>query len=70
MTGNLLDHDNHYKLIAINLSKKRVSLTRQQINFVGKINQDAIIFFSAEKSEQTQLTFKQNSVEINFNQYV
>ena len=39
--GNLLDLDyflNHYRLIAIDLSKQDLDLTRQQINFVGKLN--------------------------------
>ena len=66
-TGNLLDYDyflRHYKLIAIDLSQQGLDLIRQQINFVGKLNQNATIFFIIEKAEKTDLTFKQNSVDI------
>ena len=70
-TGNLLDYEyfsKHYKLIAIDLSKK-VELEnpdlRQQINFIGKLKNDkAIMFFTIEKSEETTFEFLQNSVSI------
>ena len=45
-TVNLLDYDyfsNHYKLIAINLSKQiglKNSDLKQQINFIGKLEED------------------------------
>ena len=68
-TGNLLDYEQfskHYKLIAIDLSKQ-IELEnpnlRQQINFIGKIeNDEATMFFIIEKSEETTFYFSQNSV--------
>ena len=66
-TGNLSDYDyflNHYNLIAIDLSQQSVNITKQQINFVGTLSQDATMFFITEKAEKTELTFKQNSVDI------
>ena len=70
-TGNLLDYEyfsEHYKLIAIDLSKQ-IELEnpnlKQQINFIGKLEDDkAIMFFIIEKSEETNLEFSQNSVRI------
>ena len=56
-TGNLLDYkyfSNHYKLIAIDLSKQ-IELEnpdlKQQINFIGKLEEDdgAAMFFIIEK---------------------
>ena len=71
ITGNLLDYEyfsKHYKLIAIDLSKK-IELEnpnlRQQINFIGKLeDHKAIMFFVTEKSEETTFEFLQNSVNI------
>ena len=71
ITGNLLDYDyfsKHYKLIAIDLSKK-IELEnpdlRQQINFIGKLEDDkATMFFIIEKSEETTFEFSQNFVSI------
>ena len=51
ITGNLLDHDyflNHYKLIAINLSKKNVNLNKKQVNLIGRLEQNATVFFIIE----------------------
>ena len=65
--GNLLDYEyfkNHYELIAIDLSKQDVDLMNQQISFIGKLEQNATIFFIIEKQEQTVLKFSQNSVTI------
>ena len=70
-TGNLLDYEyfsEHYKLIAIDLSKQ-IELEnpnlKQQINFIGKLEDDkATMFFIIEKSEKTNLEFSQNSVRI------
>ena len=71
-TGNLLDCDyfsKHYKLIAIDLSKQ-IDLEnpdlRQQINFIGKIEEDngATMFFITEKAEETFFNFLQNCVSI------
>ena len=70
-TGNLLDYEyfsKHYKLIAIDLSKQielENSDLRQQINFIGKLEDDkATMFFIIEKSEETTFKFLQNSVSI------
>ena len=58
-TGNLLDYEyfsKHYKLIAINLSKK-IELEnpnlKQQIKFIGKLEDgEATMFFIIKKSEE------------------
>ena len=70
MTGNLLDfpyYKENYKLIAIDLSKQTRIKDPQQINFIGKIeeqNNGVTIFFIIEKSEETTFEFLQNSVTI------
>ena len=70
MTGNLLDfayYKENYKLIAIDLSKQTKIKDPQQINFIGKIeeqNNGVTIFFIIEKSEETTFEFLQNSVTI------
>ena len=70
MTGNLLDfayYKENYKLIAIDLSKQTKLKDPQQINFIGKLeNQDhgATMFFIIEKSEETTFNFSQNFVTI------
>ena len=69
-TGNLLDFayfKEHYRLIAIDLSKQTKLKDPQQINFIGKLeNQDhgATMFFIIEKSEETTFNFSQNSATI------
>ena len=69
-TGNLLDFayfKENCRLIAIDLSKQTKLKDPQQINFIGKLeNQahEAIMFFIIEKSEETTLEFLQNSVNI------
>ena len=69
-TGNLLDFayfKKHYKLIAIDLSKQTKIKDPQQINFIGKIeeqNNVVTMFFITEKSEETTFEFLQNSVNI------
>ena len=71
-TVNLLDYDyfsKHYKLIAIDLSRQielENSDLKQQINFVGKLEEDngATMFFIIEKSEETTFEFSQNSISI------
>ena len=67
-TGNLLDYEyflKHYKLIAIDLSEQ-IELEntdiKQQTNFIGRLEQNAIIFFIIEKKEETIFNFSQNSV--------
>ena len=54
----------HYKLIAIGLSQQISDLKNQQINFIGRLEQNATIFFIAEEKESTGLKFLQNSLTI------
>ena len=66
-TGNLLDfsyHQNYYKLIGIDLSRQANMSIPQQINFVGKLEKDddAVMFFIAEKQQKTVLNFSLNSL--------
>ena len=69
--GNLLDYEylkNHYKLIAIDLSKQ-IELEnpdlKQHINFIGRLEQNnATMFFIIEKKEETTFDFSQNSVVV------
>ena len=47
-TGNSLNYEyfcNHYELISIDLSKQNSDFKNQQINFVGKLEQNATIFY-------------------------
>ena len=65
--GSLLDYEyfsTHYKLIAIDLSKQKADLENQQINFIGKLEQNATIFFIIEEKHQTELEFSENSLTI------
>ena len=70
-TGNLLDYEyfkNHYKLIAIDLSKQ-IELEnpdlKQLINFVGRLEENnATILFIIEEKEETTFDFSQNSVVV------
>ena len=57
-TGNLLDYEyfsKHYRLIAIDLSKE-IELEnpdlKLQINFIGRLEKDATIFFITEKKRR------------------
>ena len=69
--GNLLDYEyfrDHYKLIAIDLSKQ-IELEnpdlKQQINFIGRFEKNnATIFFIIERKEETSFDFSQNSVVV------
>ena len=66
-TGNEFNFDYFcecYKLIAIDLSKEKSDLKNQQINFIGRLEQNATIFFIVEKEETTGLKFLQNSLTI------
>ena len=61
-TGNLLDYENfsnHYKLIAIDLSKKKKI-------FIGKLERNgrSTMLFIIEKSEETTFNFSHNFVNI------
>ena len=59
---------NHYELIAIDLSKQ-IELEnpdlKQQINFIGKLEEDEVlIFFIIEKSEETTFEFSKKFISI------
>ena len=54
----------HYKLIAIDLSKQNSNFKNQQINFIGKLKQNATIFFITEEKINTSIRFAQNSLII------
>ena len=61
-TGNLLDFGyfkKNYKLIAIDLSKQTKLKEPQQINFIGKLEEDhgATMIFVIKKSEETTFSF-------------
>ena len=66
-TGDKFNFDyfsEHCKLIAIDLSKQKSDLKNQQINFIGRLEQNATIFFIVEEKETTGLKFLQNSLTI------
>ena len=66
-TGNLLSYDhflNHYKLILIILPQQDISLDKQEINFIGKLSENATAFFIIEETKKATLRFSQNFVEI------
>ena len=66
-TGNSLIYEyfcNTYKLIAIDLIKQNSDFKNQQINFVGKLEQNAVIFFITEELVTTEIKFEQNSLTI------
>ena len=54
----------HYKLIAIDLSKQKPDLKNQQIHFIGRLEQNATILFIVEEKETTGLNILQNSLTI------
>ena len=62
-TGNLLDfayYKENYRLIAIDLSKQTKLKDPQQINLIGKIeeqNNGVTMFFIIERSEETTFEF-------------
>ena len=66
--GNLLDYEyfsKHSKLIVVDLSKQ-IELEntdlKQQINFIGRLEKDATMFFIIEKKEEITFNFSQSSV--------
>ena len=66
-TGNEFNFEyfcEHYKLIAIDLSRQKSDLKNQQINFIGRLEQNATIFFIIVEKETTGLEFLQNSLTI------
>ena len=69
-TGNLLDFayfKENYKLIVTELTKQTKLKDPQQINFIGKLENQAdgaSMFLIIEKSEETAIKFSQSSVTI------
>ena len=70
-TRNLLDYDyfkKFYRLIAIEWSKQQVLQENknliQQINFTGRLEEEAAVFIIIEKKEETILEFLQNFANI------
>ena len=69
-TGNLLDYEyfsKHCRIIAIGLSKQTELENpdlNQQINFIGRLEEDPTMFFIIEKKEETNFDFSQNSVTV------
>ena len=71
LKNSLLNYEyfqDHYKLIAIDLSKQ-IELEnpdlKQQINFIGRPEENnATMFFIIEKKEETTFNFSQNSVNV------
>ena len=69
-TSNLLDFGyfkENYESVAIDLSKQTKSKDPQQINFIGKLenqNHGATMILIIEKSEETTFNCSQNSVTI------
>ena len=68
-TGNSLNceyYSIHYKVVAVNLSKQ-IELENpdlKQINFIGRLERNATMFFIIEKKEQITYHFSQNSVTV------
>ena len=54
----------HYKLIAIDLSRQKSDLKNQQINFIGRPEQNATTFFIIEEKVTIGLELLQNSLTI------
>ena len=57
-TGNEFNFEyfcEHHKLTAIDLSKQKSNLKNQQINFIGRLEQNTAIFFIVEEKETTGL---------------
>ena len=65
--GNLLNFKKDYRLIVIDLSKQIKLKDPQQINFIGKVEEEdneTTMFFNIEKSEETTFEFSQKFVNI------
>ena len=64
-TRNSLDYEyfcKNYKQIAIDLRKQNSDFKNQQINFIGKLEQNAAIFFIIEEKMTTGIKFEHNSL--------
>ena len=59
-----MHHQNYYKRIGRGLSKETNTSIPQQINSVGKFEEDAnaVMFFIAEKQQKTILIFSLDSL--------
>ena len=59
-----MHHQNYYKRIGIDLSKETNTSIPQQINSVGKFEEDAsaVMFFIAEKQQKTISIFSLDSL--------
>ena len=57
-------HQKYYKLIGTDLSRQINTIITQQINFVGKLEEDggAVIFFVSEKQWNIVLNFSLDSL--------
>ena len=69
-TGSLFNYEYFsklYRLLAKDLSKE-IELEnpdlKQQINFIGRFEGDATMFFIIEEKEETTFDFSQNSVTV------
>ena len=69
--GNLVDYEyfrKFYQLIAIDLSKQRELQenkdVREQIRFIGRLEEEAMMFFIIEKKEKTTIEFSQNFANV------
>ena len=72
-TGNLLDYEyfkKYYRLIALDLSKQHALQENkdliQQINFIGRREEEATMFFIIEKKEKAVLEFSQNFANVQY----
>ena len=45
---------NRYKLNLIDLAQQSISLDKQQIDFIGKLEEDATVFFNIEETKKKQ----------------
>ena len=68
-TENLLDlsyRQNYYELIDTGLSREKSINIPQQINFAGKLEEDAgaTIFFNTKKQQKTILNFSLDSLTV------
>ena len=61
------DHQNYYELSGVDLSRQINTSIPQQINFVGKLEEDdgASKMFMAEKQQKTVLSFSLNFFNCN-----
>ena len=67
-SASLLDFKEHYKLIAIDLSKQQKldadPKAIQESNFTENLENNATIFFSIEEAKETVLDFSKGTVQI------